>query len=67
MFVIITVNRATYIPNFDEMSINTKRQLLSDIFGLDDQLLLELDVNYQFNKRVYKTIIELEKDIARPS
>ncbi len=56
-----------YVPNFDLMPIQKKRSILAEIFGLKTQVLSRLDVEYQFNKRIYRTIKELEKDIARPS
>jgi hypothetical protein len=56
-----------YIPNFDKFSLQDKRRLLRDIFNLKTELLSENDIEYQFNRRIYQTVKDLEKDLARAS
>jgi len=61
------LKRTSYIPNFDKMSIVDKRKLLSNIFGLNTQKMTEAYINYHFNKRIYRTVKQLERDLVRPS
>jgi len=56
-----------YIPNFDLISIKDKRKILRNVFGLKIKLMSRTDIEYQFNKRIYRTIKDLEKDLARIS
>ncbi len=59
------LSHTKYIPNFDEYSVSDKRKILSDIFGLKTQILKSDDIEYQFNRRIYQTVRDLEKDLAR--
>ena len=61
------LRQTKYIPNFDEYSTSDKRRILSDIFGLKTQLLRSSDIDYEFNKKIYQTVRDLEKDLARAS
>lgn len=61
------ISRTNYIPNFDTISVNEKRKLLTKIFKLETPLMTKNDIEYQFSKRIYRTIRDLEKDLARPS
>ncbi len=61
------LSHTKYIPNFDEYSASDKRKILSDIFGLNTQILTSTDIEYQFNRRIYQTVRDLEKDLARAS
>lgn len=61
------ITRTSYIPNFDTISVNEKRKLLTNIFKLETPLMSKNDIEYQFSKRIYRTIRDLEKDLARPS
>ncbi len=61
------LSHTKYIPNFDEYSTSDKRKILSDIFGLKTQFLTSTDIEYQFNRRIYQTVRNLEKDLARAS
>lgn len=56
-----------YIPNFDLISIKEKRKILKNVFGLKTKMMSRIDIEYQFNKRIYRTIKDLEKDLARIS
>ncbi len=56
-----------YIPNFDNYSISQKKRLLKDIFGFKTRLMKDYEIKYQFNRRLYKTVKDLEKDLARAS
>ena len=61
------MSRTNYIPNFDTISVNEKRKLLTKIFKLETPLMTKNDIEYQFSKRIYRTIRDLEKDLATPS
>ena len=65
----ITKNLTTtsYLPNFDKYNISEKRSILSDIFRLKTRLMRSYEIEYQFNRRLYKTVKDLEKDLARAS
>lgn len=61
------LSQTKYIPNFDEYSASDKRKVLSDVFGLKTQTLTSTDVDYHFNRKIYQTVRDLEKDLARAS
>lgn len=56
-----------YIPNFDELSVSQKSKILSHVFDFKWNALSANQVEYYFNKRIYQTIRDLEKDLARAS
>ena len=61
------LSHTKYIPNYDKYTVSDKRNILSDIFGLKTQILTSADIEYQFNRRIYQTVRDLEKDLARAS
>lgn len=61
------ISRSKYIPNFDNYTITDKRKVLNKIFGIKTKLMLRSDIKYQFNKRIYRTVKDLERDLARAS
>lgn len=61
------ISRTKYIPNFDNYTITDKRKVLNKIFGIKTKLMLRSDIEYQFNKRIYRTVKDLERDLARAS
>jgi len=61
------VSKTKYIPDFDRYSVGQKRKLLSRIFHIDTGSKSDDDVEYEFKKRIYRRVKELEKDLARPS
>lgn len=50
-----------YIPNFSELTVEEKKEILANIFSLKDIKVSQ--VEYRFNKLIYKNIKEMEKDI----
>jgi len=61
------LSNSKYIPNFDNYTIKDKRRILNKIFNVKTKLMLGRDIEYQFNKRIYRTVKDLERDLARPS
>ncbi|MGD0405545.1 MAG: reverse transcriptase domain-containing protein [Candidatus Bathyarchaeia archaeon] len=61
------ISNTSYIPNFDKMPIKSKRRLLTDIFNVQTKLMSADEIQYQFNKRIYRTVRDLERDLARAS
>jgi len=57
-----------YIPNFDEMRTEEKRKILKEVFKKKGiKKMLDKNVEYHFNKRLYKTIKEFERDLGKTS
>lgn len=50
-----------YIPNFSELTKDQKKEILINIFNLKD--VKSSQIEYRFNKLIYKSIKEMEKDI----
>jgi RNA-directed DNA polymerase len=50
-----------YIPNFSDLTKDEKRDILINIFNLKN--VKSSEVEYRFNKLIYKSIKEMEKDI----
>ena len=61
------LRKTHYIPNFDKITIDEKKQILNDIFLVGSETLTPDEVTYQFNRKIYRTIKDLEKDLARAS
>lgn len=51
----------TYIPNFTELTKSEKKDILENIFNLHG--IESNQIEYKFNKIIYKSIKEMEKDI----
>ena len=69
-FYEITKNlrESNYIPNFDTYSIEQKRRVLESVFRF--RMIEKLDdteITHIFNRRIYKDLRDLEKDLARGS
>jgi len=65
----ITKNLAStnYIPDFDVMTVKEKRRTLRRVFGMTSAHMTKAQVEYHFNKRIYRTVKELEKDLSHAS
>lgn len=50
-----------YIPNFSDLTKDEKRDILINIFNLKN--VKSSEIEYKFNKLIYKSIKEMEKDI----
>jgi RNA-directed DNA polymerase len=61
------LSNTTYIPNFDGLSVAEKHKMLVDIFKYEHPLMTQQEIEYQFRRRIYKTVKELERDISRDS
>lgn len=54
-----------YIPNFDDVSISDMRLTLAQVFGVDNAYAIsDEDVRKIFDRRIGKTVEELEEDIG---
>lgn len=51
----------TYIPDFTELTISEKKDILENVFNLYE--IASNQIEYRFNKLIYKSIKEMEKDI----
>lgn len=56
-----------YIPNFDELVIGQKREVLAIWLGADAMILTDAEVERRFAIKVSKAVRELEEDIAHAS
>jgi len=61
------ISNTSYIPKFDKYNISEKRRILRDIFEIKKSLMNSSNIEYLFNKMIYKTVKDLEKDLARIS
>ena len=61
------LNNTKYIPNYDNTSLQEKRRILRDIFDIKAYAMRENEIEYLFKKKLFRTVKELEKDLARPS
>ena len=61
------LSNTTYIPNFDRLEVTEKHKMLVDIFKYEHPHISQQDIEYEFRRRIYKTVKELERDISRPS
>ncbi|WP_339540130.1 RNA-directed DNA polymerase [Pseudomonas sp. RA_5y_Pfl1_P24] len=56
-----------YIPNFDDLHVAQKRQVLEIWLGADARLLSDAEVERRFAIKISKAVRELEEDIAQTS
>jgi retron-type reverse transcriptase len=61
------LKNTTYVPNFDLYGVSEKRTLLSRIFKINTNTLNDIEVDSIFNRKIFQTIKQLEKDIGRIS
>ncbi len=65
--ITLNLSTTTYIPNFDKLSIAEKHGILIDVFKFPNPLMSVQEIEYEFKRKIYKTVKELEKDLARLS
>jgi len=65
----ITMNlkNSKYIPNFDLLTLKEKREILRDIFGIKAKRMKSYEIEYQFKRKIFSTVKDLERDLGRPS
>ena len=56
-----------YIPNFDEIKLREKREILFDIFQIKAKRMSKYEIEYQFRRKIFRTVKDLERDLARTS
>lgn len=61
------LTHSKYIENFDNYSLKNKKTTLRKVFGLTTSLMGKSKVEYEFNKRIFRSIKELERDLAKIS
>lgn len=53
-----------YIPNFSNLDYNQQREILTDVFDVEDiSSMSDLQVDQHFSRLIFRTIRELEQDI----
>lgn len=62
-----SISKTKYIPNFDKYLFKEKKQILKEVFGLQTESMNNSEIQHQFNKRIYRTISDLEKDLGKTS
>ncbi|MDP8238975.1 MAG: reverse transcriptase domain-containing protein [Candidatus Hatepunaea meridiana] len=61
------ISNTKYIPNFDKTSNLQKCETIERVFGIDTKGMKNDDIEFQFKKRIFKFVKELEKDLAKHS
>ena len=57
------LHKTKYIPNIDMMTIENKKEILVQIYGVDIEKLDDESVERKFNKIIAKEIQDIEKDV----
>lgn len=58
------LSSTNYIPNFSDLDYNQQREILTEVFDLEDiSSMSDLEVDQHFSRIIFKTIRELEQDI----
>lgn len=57
------LHKTKYIPNIDMMTIENKKEILVQIYGIDIEKLDDESVERKFNKIIAKEIQDIEKDV----
>ena len=53
----------TYIPNFDEYTLEQKKNVLTKYFNKSTRGMRDEEIEYHFNKRISKQVKDIETDI----
>lgn len=61
------LNHSTYIPNFDKFPVSEKKRILTEVFKVKNVPSDPQEILLQFNKRIYKLVSDLERDLGRVS
>jgi RNA-directed DNA polymerase len=61
------ISKTTYIPNFDKLSTCKKREILIHVFNFKNPSMAAHEIEYHFNKRIFKMVSELERDLGGTS
>jgi len=56
-------NNSSYIPNFDDYSVEDKLQILKNVFLINIEEPTKEKIEITFKRKIYQNIKELEKDI----
>ena len=66
--IIGNLSSTKYVPNFSDYSINKKAQILEDVFKIENPMRWhESKIENLFNKKIFQSIKDLERDIQRMS
>ncbi|MEX1014854.1 MAG: reverse transcriptase domain-containing protein [Candidatus Paceibacterota bacterium] len=58
------LSSTNYIPNFSNLDYNQQREILTDVFDVEDiASMSDLEVDQYFSRLIFRTIRELEQDI----
>lgn len=60
--ILNNLQSTNYIPNFSQLTIVEKRDLLNEMFDLKLSLRDEIEINDRFDKIIYRSIKDIEKD-----
>jgi RNA-directed DNA polymerase len=61
------LSKSSYIPNFDKLTTAEKRQMLIDVFKYKNPPSMPHEIEYEFNRNIYKMVKELERDLGGTS
>lgn len=59
----LNATKTTYIPNFDEYTIDAKEHILQKYFKVHTDLLAEYQIEFEFRKKIDKQVRDLLEDI----
>lgn len=60
--IINNIKNTKYIPNFSLLSISEKRDILDNIFNIKLTVLDAVEIETRFDKLIYRSIRDIEKD-----
>jgi hypothetical protein len=61
------LSKSSYIPNFDKLTTAEKQRILVDVFKYKNPPTMLHEIEYEFKRKIYKTVKELEKDLGGTS
>lgn len=61
------INKTKYMPNYDLYEENERRDILRKIFNVNVNNKKSEEIDFLFEKRVFKSIRELERDLSHTS
>ncbi|MDR3578089.1 MAG: reverse transcriptase domain-containing protein [Anaerolineaceae bacterium] len=61
------LNNSNYIPNYDQITLIEKKQILQTVFKIDVDKLQDSQIDYRFKHNIFRSVKVIERDLSKHS